>query len=118
MSKLTQGRRRPDMLEGELPDEIMPGDYWKILDASGAPKQSTYESNLTGTCWHLAVPLGRSDEAYALANLIAHTVRENADDGSISVLPGDGSSNSILVTRRPGETWHGYVYNGVLEGDG
>lgn len=117
MSKLTQGRRRPDTPEGDLPANIQIGDYWKILDANGAPKQSTYASNLTGTCWHLAVPLGHGDEAYALANLIAHTVRENAD-GTISVLPGDGSSNSILVTRRPGETWHGFVRNGVLEGDG
>jgi hypothetical protein len=43
-----------------------------------------------------------------LANLRAHTVREH-DDGTISVRPGDGSSNSILVTRRPEESWHGYV---------
>ena len=56
-------------------------------------------------------------EPMRLANLMAHTVREHTD-GTISVLPGDGSSNSILVTRRPGETWHGYVRDGVLEGDG
>ncbi len=112
----TTGRRRADTREGDLPDEIQPGDYWKILDASGQPKQSAYATNLTGTCWHLAVPLGLGDKAYALANLIAHTVREH-DDGTISVLPGDGSSNSILVIRRPGETWHGYVRNGILEGD-
>jgi hypothetical protein len=116
LSKLTQGRRRTDTTEGDLPEEIQVGDYWKILDASGAPKQSTYPTNLTGTCWHLAVPLGCGDDAYSLANLIAHTVREH-DDGTISVLPGDGSSNSILVTRRPGQTWHGFVRNGVLEGD-
>lgn len=102
------------MPDGDLPDDVRPGDYWKILDASGAPKRSTYASNLTGTCWHLAVPMEPGDEAYALANLIAHTVREHAD-GTISVLPGDGSSNSILVTRRG--TWHGYVHNGVLQGD-
>lgn len=116
MTKLTQGRRRPDTPEGDLPDEIKPGDYWKILDTDGSPKKSTYASNLTGTCWHLAVPLGLGDDAYSLANLTMHTVRENAD-GTISVLPGDGSSNSILVTRRPGETWHGYVRDGILEGD-
>lgn len=102
------------MPEGDIPDDIAPGDYWKILDASGTPKRSTRASNLTGTCWHLAVPLGRGEEAFALANLIAHTVREH-DDGTISVLPGDGSSNSILVTKHQGETWHGYVRNGVLE---
>lgn len=112
--KTLQGRRRVDTPEGDIPPDLMPGDYWKILDSSGAPKRSTYASNLTGTCWHLACPLGRGDETYALANLIAHTVREH-DDGTISVLPGDGSSNSILVTRRPGETWHGFVRAGVLE---
>lgn len=114
MSKMTKGRRRIDTPEGDLPAELQIGDYWKIVDASGAPKRSTHASNLTGTCWHLSVPLGRGDEAYALANLIAHTVREH-DDGTISVLPGDGSSNSILVTRRQGETWHGYVRAGILE---
>ena len=112
----TQGRRRPDTIEGDLPPDIVVGDYWKILDASGAPKQSTYPTNLTGTCWHLAVPLGNNEEAYGIANLMAHTVREH-EDGTISVVPGDGSSNSILVTRRPGQTWHGFVYRGVLEGD-
>lgn len=113
MSKRTQGRRRPDTVEGDLPDEILPGDYWKILDASGAPKRSSYSTNLTGTCWHLAVPIGFAN-GYALANLMMHTVREHPD-GTISVVPGDGSSNSILVTRRADETWHGFVYQGVLE---
>lgn len=113
MGKTTPGRRRADTIEGDLPPDLQIGDYWKVLDENGQPKQSGYASNLTGTCWHLAVPLGCGDDAYSLANLMAHTVREH-DDGTISALPGDGSSNSILVTRRPGQTWHGYVYNGVL----
>lgn len=113
MSKLTPGRRRADTIEGDLPPEIAIGDYWKILAADGTPKRSPCATNLTGTCWHLAVPLGRGEDAYSLANLMMHTVREHAD-GTISVLPGDGSSNSILVTRRPKETWHGYVRNGIL----
>jgi len=111
--KTTQGRRRADTIEGDLPDELAIGDYWKILSADGTPKSSTYPSNLTGTCWHLVVPIGEQG-GHALANLMAHTVREH-DDGTISVLPGDGSSNSILVTRRPNETWHGFVRAGVLE---
>jgi chemotaxis methyl-accepting protein methylase len=115
MAVLTPGRRRADSIEGDLPEDIRPGDYWKILAATGLPKPSTYASNLTRTCWYLAVPLGRGDEAYSIANLMAHTVREH-DDGTISVLPGDGSSNSILVTRHD-QTWHGYVRAGVLEGD-
>ena len=116
MGAHTQGRRRDDLPEGDLPSELAVGDYWKVLDAAGAPKQSAYESNLTGTCWRLAVPMA-TDDGYALANLMAHTVREH-EDGSISVVPGDGSSNSILVTSRWGGrtlTWHGFVYRGVLE---
>ena len=40
-----------------------------------------------------------------------HTVREN-EDGTISVLPGDGSSNSILVHGSRVRSWHGYIYSG------
>ncbi len=112
MTKL-QGRRRPDTPKSNLPDDVQPGDYWKILNADGTEKRSTTPSNLTGTCWHIAVPLGRGEDSYALGNLINHTVREH-EDGTISVLPGDGSSNSILV-RRGERSWHGYVRNGVLE---
>ena len=107
------GRRHPDTKEGDLPADLQPGDYWKILDADGTPKTSTAPSNLTGTCWHVAVPLGVGAEAYSLGNLIQHTVREH-EDGTISVLPGDGSSNSILVRRR-NESWHGYIRRGVFE---
>jgi hypothetical protein len=115
MGKTMQGRRREDTREGDLPagEEIRPGDYWKILDADGTEKRSTSTSNLAGTCWHIAVPLGRGEDAFSLGNLINHTVREH-EDGTVSVRPGDGSSNSILVSRR-GESWHGYVHRGVLE---
>lgn len=97
----TQGRRRDDQDPSSLPKDIVPGDYWKVTRPDG----SVY--------WHIAVPLGRGDEAYALGNLINHTVREH-EDGTISVRPGDGSSNSILVSRGQ-ESWHGYVDHGVLE---
>lgn len=115
MGKTLQGRRLPDTVEGDLPGDIQPGDYWKILDADGVtPRHSTAASNLTGTCWYVAVPLGLGDEAYSLGNLRNHTVREH-EDGTISVLPGDGSSNSILVRRRANESWHGYIRRGVFE---
>lgn len=113
MGKTLQGRRLPDTFEGDLPGDIRPGDYWKVLDATGVPQKSTAPSNLTGTVWRVAVPLGIGDEAFSLGNLVNHTVREH-EDGTISVLPGDGSSNSILVGRR-GESWHGYIRRGVLE---
>lgn len=113
MAKTLQGRRLPDTREGDLPSDIQAGDYWKILDADGVPKRSTAASNLTGECWHVAVPFGGRDDVYSLGNLINHTVREHAD-GTISVLPGDGSSNSILV-RRCDSSWHGYIRGGVFE---
>lgn len=112
--KTLPGRRRSDTSEGDLPEDVRAGDYWKILSADGTPLRSTATSNLTGTCWHVAVPLGRGDEAFALGNLRNHTVREH-EDGTISVLPGDGSSNSILVRRRANESWHGYIRRGVFE---
>jgi hypothetical protein len=93
------GRRRPDLPEGDLPVDLRPGDYWKVVVPS--------------PYWHVAVPLGRGEDAYALGNLVHHTVREH-EDGTISVRPGDGSSNSILVTRGDG-SWHGYIDHGVLE---
>lgn len=117
MGKKTQGRRRPDTRESELPRGIEPGDYWKILNDDGTPKKSTAASNLTGTCWHVACPKPGSteDDAWLLANLMNHTVREH-EDGTISVRPGDGSSNSILVEQgRGGPSWHGYIDHGVLE---
>jgi hypothetical protein len=48
--------------------------------------------------------------------LSIHTVREE-DDGTISVRPGDGSSNSILIKYRAEPTWwHGYIEHGVWNG--
>lgn len=112
--KKIQGRRRPDQLLGSLPGDTQIGDYWKVLEADGTPLRSDAPSNLTGQCWYVAVPCGRGDEAYAFGYLKNHTVREH-EDGTISVLPGDGSSNSILVSRRAGESWHGYIRRGVFE---
>lgn len=102
------GRRRPDTRRDQLPPDPQPGDYWKVIDvSSGEPARSDRPSNLTGTVWEIVAPgLG-----FGVATLAAHTVREE-DDGSISVRPGDGSSNSILVTGAGGKTWHGYIERG------
>jgi hypothetical protein len=97
------GRRRPDQDHvGDLPEDIQPGDYWKILGLT-----SEFESNLTGTCWYVVAP----ETGFGVAMLRAHTIREEGD-GTISVRPGDGSSNSILVTGAHGKTWHGYIEHG------
>lgn len=119
--KLLPGRRREDTHRADLPQEIKPGDYWKVLGDDGKPLKSSawngseQPSNLTGFCWMIAVPATdvESEDAYMLGNLVAHTVREH-EDGTISVLPGDGSSNSILVRRGRVCSWHGYVERGVL----
>jgi hypothetical protein len=107
---------------GGLPGEIQIGDYWKIVHPDGravTPEEymkRSFPSNLTGTCWMIAVPnpQSKTGKGYLLGNLVAHTVREH-EDGTISVLPGDGSSNSILVRGGEDRSWHGYVHEGVLE---
>ncbi len=78
-----------------------PGDYMKVLNHIGKPGPT----NLTGEWWYVRTPNG------ILGNLGNHTVREN-EDGTISVKPGDGSSNSILC-QGPEGSWHGYITNGL-----
>jgi hypothetical protein len=109
----TQGRRLPDVVWGDLPEgDIQPGDYWKFVLDDGTPlhvAESPGNGNLTGTSWGLMAP--NSD---AIGTLRLHTVREN-EDGTASILPGDGSSNSVSITGPGGLNWHGYLYNGVWE---
>lgn len=106
------GRRRADTREDELPPDLQPGDYWKILDSeSGHPIIiDGVEGKLTPHDWKIAVPMSNG-RGYAMGWLRNHTVREH-EDGTISVRPGDGSSNSILVTGGQGEQWHGYIEHG------
>jgi len=104
-----QGRRRPDQKRGDLPDDLRGGDYWKLVDDSGQPLRSKASTNLTGACWMVAAPLAGT---YLLGDLMLHTVREH-DDGTISVRPNEGSSNSILIQRNAGKTYHGYIEHGV-----
>lgn len=104
--------RLPDTDEGNLPDGFdQVGAYWKIL-IDGRPKIVHHEGKLTEECWRITVPIGDGD-GYGIANLEHHTVREH-EDGTISVIAGDGSSNSILVTGAHGKQWHGYVEKGKL----
>jgi hypothetical protein len=111
----TQGRRREDLPEGQHHGDLEPGDYWKILDRdSGDPLLIEFPGKLTTDCWHVVVPMSESGR-YGIADLRHHTVREH-DDGTISVLPNDGSSNSILVSDHR-SSWHGFVYEGVLDGE-
>lgn len=102
------GRRRPDTPRDQLPPDVRPGDYWKVLNVgTGEPAHNDSPSNLTGTVWEIVAP----DTGFEVATLAVHTVREE-EDGTISVRPGDGSSNSILVTGAHGKQWHGYIEHG------
>lgn len=104
-----QGRRRKDMVQGAFPDDMQAGDYWKVLNKDGTPAESEEPSNLTGTVWYVVAPKPDGD-GFMIGNLTKHTVREH-DDGTITVAPSDGSSNSILISR--GEiSWHGYIDRG------
>lgn len=106
-----QGRRRPDTPLARLPDDIRRGDYWKVINKAGEPLHSPEPGNLTGTVWMVVAPIGDGD-GYAIGRLTKHTVREH-DDGTISVRPGDGSSNSILITGAHDRQYHGYIEHGV-----
>lgn len=99
------GRRLPDWdahLGARMEPRMEPGDYMKVLNF---PIDQP-ASNLTGDTWYFKTPNGLP------GNLHAHTVREE-DDGSISVKPGDGSSNSILVSSGSRGSWHGYITRGL-----
>lgn len=112
MTELT-GRRRPDTPHGDLPPDLQAGDYWKVLSHDGSePRLVEWPEKLTKDCWMVVVPLG-SERGYGIGNLERHTVREE-EDGTISVRPNDGSSNSILVSKSSRQSWHGYVEHGVF----
>lgn len=110
-----KGRRLPDTEFGELPNtDLLPGDYWKCTRPDGAPMQAQEApQNLTGTVWQVVAPFEEPPHA-GVATLMQHTVREH-EDGTISVRPNDGSSNSILITGAHNKTWHGYINHGVWE---
>lgn len=98
-----QGRRRKDTSIDRIPDNLEHGDYWKVSDFN--PDEP---SNLTKTAWRFYF------NGYGVMTLTKHTVRENEDE-TISVLPDDGSSNSIGIHGAHGAYWHGYIYDGVFK---
>lgn len=104
------GRRLPDTIEGELPEGIQAGDYWRPTLDDGTPLRNDHPQNLTGGVWYVAAPMPSG--SFSIARLTLHTVREE-DDGTISVRPGDGSSNSILIKGANGQEYHGYIERGV-----
>ncbi len=115
MSGAFTGRRLPDMHLGGLPlelDDLRQGDIWRYVNHDGSPVEAgTYSrsdksGNLTGEVW------GYSLGDLGIGTLALHTVRSH-DDGTVSVRPGDGTSNSILHDDGRGHTWHGYVEHNV-----
>lgn len=125
-----KGRRLEDAPIGSFPlpyDELQPGDYWFVTVREDHPEyprrlnvkdsaddrgwwgnydDPRYAGNLTGLVLSVIDPLGH------FGTLSIHTVREEAD-GTVSVRAGDGSSNSIKITRRDDEPhWHGYIEHG------
>jgi len=100
------GRRLPDTEKHTFPleyDDLKDGDIWKCLNDDGTPWMTDYEGNLTGFIWMFKGP-----EDSGIGTLICHTVREH-DDDTVSVIPGDGSSNSVLQGVGGSNQWHGYV---------
>lgn len=106
------GRRLDDTVFGHLPSDIQPGDFWKYLDRNDPSKPmdcgqpAADGGNLTRTVWGYMSPIG------GIGTLRLHTVREE-ENGSISVRPGDGSSNSILHKCSNDKIWHGYIEKGL-----
>lgn len=110
-----QGQRLKNCVLSDIPtahlDDLPPGGYWKVMDKLDPTKPLSADmfdanpTNLTGEVWMVVTP------NQLMGNLSAHTVREH-EDGTISVRPGDGSSNSILVGHGE-ETYHGYIEHGV-----
>jgi hypothetical protein len=111
---MVAGRRREDQTWGTLPDDPQPGDIWRYVDGEGEPlsarahaggpdPDSRVHGNLTDEVWGYRVP-----GCLGLGTLVYHTVRSH-DDGTVSVRPDDGSSNSILHDDGRGCAWHGFV---------
>ncbi len=109
-----QGHRRPGII---APHELEPGDYVRRL---------VTVDDRTYPAWWVCTPnglLGRLSMPEDTPN--CHHVEEH-EDGTISVLPQPGNSNSILVTGwpldggtraegEPRKSWHGYIRRGVWE---
>jgi hypothetical protein len=106
-----KGRVREPCRLGDLPEDVQPGDIWRYLNGDGTPISAkemysntpAVKGNLTDTVWGYMSPNGAG-----IGTLAIHTVREH-EDGTVSVRPGDGSSNSIMHNRGEPTQWHGYI---------
>lgn len=81
-----------------IPD---PGESW---EEGQGPQPRDYWKDKEG--WKAISPNG------LLINLKGHHVDEH-EDGTISVIPTATRSNSILVSTRTGQSWHGYINQGT-----
>jgi hypothetical protein len=127
------GHRLADAPINKFPvpyEDLRPGDYWlcqtldgtRLLNVRDEPADRLfwggaavrYDQNLTG------LVLGVIDPLKNYGMLCIHTVRlDDPDDpaSTISVRPGDGSSNSILIKHRDDEPrWHGFIEHGMWHG--
>lgn len=125
-----KGRRLADTKIGAFPldyDDLQPGDHWIVLNRKNGERMnvrdnvedrvywdgsgksgSGWDGNLTGLVLGVMTPT--DPPMYGMLSI--HTVREE-DDGTISVRPGDGSSNSILIEGGSDEgSYHGYIEHG------
>lgn len=119
------GRRLDGAPIGQFPikyEDLKPGDYWQVLTPDGdrplnvhqvedrywPGDDAVFAQNLTGHVFGVIDPAGR----YGMLSI--HTVRIE-DDDTISILPGDGSSNSVLIKGGSSDApeWHGYIEHGV-----
>lgn len=96
------------MPNGETPEDARPGDYWLVTNDEGELLQVNSPGNLTKLRMNFIPPQDEPGSGYA--TLGKHTIRVEAD-GTCSVRPNDGSSNSIACTTQFGY-WHGYLYHG------
>lgn len=105
------GRRRSD---STAPDEYEPGDYGRRRITVG---EQTYWT------WWVRTPNGLLGRLSAPEdNPARHHEVEEHEDGTVSVIPRPGNSNSILIeggsyvgdtTEYRRESWHGYIEHGV-----
>lgn len=94
-----QGRRLAD---GEMTME--PGDYSKIEAYSG--------DEFVCIMWWMKSPIGGPIFQIGPKPIGGGYEVEENEDGTITVQPHEGNSNSILVSWPNGKSWHGYIYNG------
>lgn len=101
---LTKGRRRSD---GTSMADLEPGDYCRRLVPADGERPAWWR-------WWVCLPDGGTTPLahpeHTDSHGRHHEVLEHCD-GSISVLPYEHNSNSILSPRG----WHGYIRHGVWQ---